>query len=42
MKFLEIWSRVSEVKSFKGVNGQADDGRGVIKTAHPEPSAQVS
>ena len=37
---------VSEEKSFKDVNGrfggQTDDGRGVITTAHPEPSAQVS
>ena len=46
-KFEEIWPRVSEEKSFKGVdgrtNGQTDDGRWrVITIAHPEPLAQVS
>ena len=34
---------VSDEKSFNGVYGQTDDdGRQVITTAHPEPSAQVS
>ena len=35
MKFEEIWSRGTEEKSFKGV-----DGRRLITMAHPEPSAQ--
>ena len=46
VKFEEMWPGVSEDKSFKGVNrqtdGQTDDGRRVITTAHPEPLAQVS
>ena len=47
IKFEEIWPRGSEKKSFKDVNGRTDrrikdDGRRVIKIAHPEPLAQVS
>ena len=42
MKSEEIWPRVSEEKSFKGVKGWTDDGNGTITIANPEPSAQVS
>ena len=47
MKFEEIWPRGVRGEVFKGVNERtdrrmADDGRGVITIAHPEPSAQES
>ena len=39
MKFEENWPRVSEEKSFKGVERRTmdDDGWQVITIAHPEP-----
>ena len=37
MKFEENWPRVTEEKSFKGVDRRTDDdGRQVITTVHPE------
>ena len=40
MKFEEIWPRGFRRESFKGVNGQMDDRRGVITIAHPEPQVR--